>query len=228
MLDLEPIKRRAEAATEGPWVLGPFSGGVMLYRAAGTRPIVLDAVRDGMQQATLRLRDHDRCVMVKCDRNGPTYQVEHPDAKFIAHAREDVPALVAEVEAERAENRRLRAALAAEREAKESATATKDAAYHERDQVVAALAALASISGWPVWLAKHVGPWEDDWRNIVFIGTPHGQVSWHYHDSERDLFSAHRSDDSTPWDGHSTDEKYARLSRLNDDARRAAEQGKTQ
>lgn len=95
---LAAIKARADKATAGPWVFGPFGGGVMLYRAAGTRPIVLDAVREGTQWATFRLRDHDRCVMVKCDRNGPTYQIEHPDAEFIAQARTDVPALVAEVE----------------------------------------------------------------------------------------------------------------------------------
>jgi len=116
----------------------------------------------------------------------------------------------------------LRGALAAAQENVGKVTATKDAAYHERDQVVAALAALASTSGWPVWLATHVGPWEDDWRNIVFIGTPYGQVSWHYHDSERDLFSMHKTDESKSWDGHSTAEKYERLSRLGDFARRAA------
>ena len=92
----------------------------------------------------------------------------------------------------------------------------KDAAYSERDKVVAAFAACAAGLGWPVYLGTHVGEWEDDWRNIVFVDTPYGQVSWHYHDSERNLFSMHGGA-SKPWDGHSTPEKYEPLWRLTHD-----------
>lgn len=87
----------------------------------------------------------------------------------------------------------------------------KDAAYDERDRCVALIAFMALQLGYRVGLARHEGPdWDDDWRNIVFIDLPTGQVSWHYHDSERHLF------ETLPpypgeWDGHTTPEKYARV-----------------
>lgn len=91
--------------------------------------------------------------------------------------------------------------------------ASKDGAYHERDQVVAGFVTLAHALRWPVWLAVHKGEWEDDWRNIVFVQTPYGQMSWHYHDSEREWFAwvGLVASPPQPWDGHSTPEKYERL-----------------
>lgn len=67
MTDLQPIKDRYEAATEGPWDYD----GAMIWAPSG--------------------------VIFKVD-------YEDPNADFIAHARTDIPILVAEVE-------RLRAAL---------------------------------------------------------------------------------------------------------------------
>ena len=40
------------------------------------------------------------------------------------------------------------------------------------------------------------------------------QVSWHIHDSEREMFS-HLEVKDNNWDGHSTEEKYRRLSIIN-------------
>jgi hypothetical protein len=70
-LDLEPIKKRLAVATEGPWRL---SGGYVW---------TLDA--NGRIHNTI---------------NSDGYEGEiHPnDGEFIAHAREDVPTLIAEVE----------------------------------------------------------------------------------------------------------------------------------
>lgn len=85
-------------------------------------------------------------------------------------------------------------------------TAEKAAVYRERDQIVAVLSKL-----WPSHLAKHLGEWEDDWRNIVCIHSPVGQVSWHIHDSEMSLFN-HLEITLSDWDGHTTPEKYERLS----------------
>lgn len=85
----------------------------------------------------------------------------------------------------------------------------KDGAYHERDQVVAALSKC-----FPAWLSRHEGgEWDDDWRNIVFLGLPTGQASWHIHDSELPLF-AHLQRGAETWDGHTTEEKYRRLATL--------------
>ena len=86
---------------------------------------------------------------------------------------------------------------------------SKDNAYHERDQLVAALSKL-----YPAWLGYHEGKdWEDDWRNIVYIRIPSGQVSWHIHDSEKPLFS-HLDPGLEKWDGHTTEQKYSRLTKL--------------
>jgi hypothetical protein len=87
----------------------------------------------------------------------------------------------------------------------------KNQAYQERNLLVAALSKL-----FPAYLGRHIGDedWDDDWRNIVFISLPTGQVSWHIHDSELGLFEHLKGIIGPGWDGHSTEEKYARLCAL--------------
>lgn len=79
-LDLDSIKARCEAATEGPWHREHGDYGCVSIGNFGW-------VVDGP--------------------NCPQYDEDtpqgHADAEFIAHARTDVPALVAEVERLRAE-----------------------------------------------------------------------------------------------------------------------------
>ena len=99
----------------------------------------------------------------------------------------------------------LRHTLTQDRQAFEEA---KNNAYRERDMLVCALSKL-----FPSYLARHDESdtsWEDEWRWIVFIDLPTWQVSWHIHDSERDMFN-HLEVKENNWDGHSTDEKYRRL-----------------
>lgn len=86
--------------------------------------------------------------------------------------------------------------------------AKRNAAYRERDQLVAALS-----KQFDAHLARHSGEWEDDWRNIVCIHLPTGQATWHIHDSELPLF-AHLACTDDHWDGHSTEEKYRRVNAL--------------
>lgn len=87
----------------------------------------------------------------------------------------------------------------------------KNAAYAERDKCVVAIAGAAIDLGLDAWLGRHEGgEWEDDWRNVVFIDLPTGQVSWHIHDSELHLFRFLKRS-AAPWDGHDTEEKYRRL-----------------
>ncbi len=84
----------------------------------------------------------------------------------------------------------------------------KDRAYRERDMLVCALSKL-----FPAYLARHSEEdtsWENDWRWIVYIDLPTGQVSWHIHDSEREMFN-HLEVRENNWDGHTTEEKYRRL-----------------
>lgn len=87
---------------------------------------------------------------------------------------------------------------------------SKDDAYHERDMLVCALSKL-----FPSYLARHdeKEEWEDDWRWIVYIEIPTGQVSWHIHDSEIEMF-VHLEVKENNWDGHNTERKYQRLSKL--------------
>jgi hypothetical protein len=66
--ELEAIRKRAEAATEGPWFVEGetvYSSGVLL---AGAYPAMI------------------------CD------ECDETEAEFIAHARQDVPRLLAEIE----------------------------------------------------------------------------------------------------------------------------------
>lgn len=87
--------------------------------------------------------------------------------------------------------------------------ARKDAAYLERNQVVAALAKC-----FPSGVARTaIEGWSEDWHGCVYIDLPTGQASWHFHDSQAHLFRDLPPYTGT-WDGHDTPEKYRRLAAL--------------
>jgi hypothetical protein len=91
----------------------------------------------------------------------------------------------------------------------------RDAAYRERNQVVAALAGLIVANGGRAWLAQHNDDptWDPEWMTIVFIEGRTGQLSWHLHDSDVALFAWLPRGENT-WDGHTTPEKYERVASL--------------
>lgn len=90
-------------------------------------------------------------------------------------------------------------------------------AYRERTKVVAALASMALATGFTVGIKPTAIPgWDADWHGCVWIETPWGQMSWHYHDSDAWMFQS-LPDYKGEWDGHSTQEKYWRLWRLTQD-----------
>lgn len=96
-------------------------------------------------------------------------------------------------------------------------TARKDAAYLERNQAVAALAKC-----FPSGVARTaIEGWSEDWHGCVYIDLPTGQVSWHFHDSQADLFKDLPAY-TKPWDGHTTEEKYARLAKLKNQEQQVA------
>lgn len=120
-LDLESIERREAAATPGPWRWEvslkskqiSLNGGKPRYDLT-----VMDFERWGMAGARPRLLErssgHGLMLMTSADKfaaevPGREHHREwfqtlnHPDAEFIAHARQDVSALVAEVKSLRAE-----------------------------------------------------------------------------------------------------------------------------
>lgn len=89
-----------------------------------------------------------------------------------------------------------------------------DVAYRERNRVVAAMVRLANGAGCRAWIALHeLGQdWPPEWRYVVYVELPTGQVSWHIHERERPLFGYLRLAKYAPrWDGHTTAEKYDRL-----------------
>lgn len=91
----------------------------------------------------------------------------------------------------------------------EDMRARKDAAYEERNRVVAALAKV-----FPSGVARTaIEGWSEDWHGCVYIDLPTGQASWHFHDSQAHLFAG-LPPYTKPWDGHSTEEKYRRVAAL--------------
>lgn len=113
------IKQRCEAATPGPWF---WRGGKAkpLTLHAGNMDIVMCFCRSGMSAATAMFNVRGllyKATELMKPRQGQEHNasfmsdVDHPDAQFIAKAREDVPALLTAVESLQADNARLRAAL---------------------------------------------------------------------------------------------------------------------
>lgn len=91
----------------------------------------------------------------------------------------------------------------------EEMEARKDAAYLERNQVVAALAKC-----FPSGVARTaIEGWSEDWHGCVYIDLPTGQASWHFHDSQAHLFEG-LPPYTGQWDGHDTPEKYRRLASM--------------
>ena len=89
----------------------------------------------------------------------------------------------------------------------------KNTAYSERQKMVQALTFI-----FPAHMKRHPDSdteWENDWRNIVCVHGPAGQMTWHIHDSEAHMFGhLNRKPDhfaACEYDGHTTDEKYRRL-----------------
>ena len=81
--------------------------------------------------------------------------------------------------------------------------------YHERNMLVAVLA-----RAFPSGVRKtDIPEWDFEWRNCVYIDSPTGQLSWHYHDSEVWMFESLPRYEK-PYDGHTTEEKYHRLWQL--------------
>lgn len=86
-----------------------------------------------------------------------------------------------------------------------------NAIYRERNLCVALIAELADLIDIPAYIAEHEGEeWDKEWRNVLFLELPTGQVSWHLHESEIENFP-HIPRRPGQWDGHSTEEKYKRI-----------------
>ena len=121
MLDLDAIEARAEAATPGPWRNEPDTGAGRVWVQRGY------------------FRDEADCEPLFSLRGKEAYEQRSADADFIARARTDIPALVAE----------LRAAREVVGAAQANAD-TWDEHYHQRPvdrNLVSALTAYRAVVG---------------------------------------------------------------------------------
>lgn len=84
-----------------------------------------------------------------------------------------------------------------------------DAAYTERNCCVSLAARMAIALGYRTGIRCDPAE-EPGWQHIIYLDLPAGQVSWHIPDRELPFFSFLPSYPA-PWDGHTTDEKYARV-----------------
>jgi hypothetical protein len=50
---------------------------------------------------------------------------------------------------------------------------------------------------------------------VLYVQSPAGQLSWHISPDDMDLFTHLAIVPDIKWDGHSTEEKYERLGKLN-------------
>lgn len=97
-IDLDAIRARADAATDGPWRSDKEWGAI----THGPDAVVHAFYADDCESCAVNIEDEATVV------------IDPADAEFIAHAREDIPALLAEVErlqsvarAERADEKRI-------------------------------------------------------------------------------------------------------------------------
>lgn len=124
---LQAIKARSDAATVGPWRwqtpedcgLTPHLDDMMTCQPG--RVFVLDLNQETSGENkwvivphTLFLDGFDEDEVGSATSDLPGFVGAATDVEFIAHAREDVPDLIAALEASRAECARLRVALVAE------------------------------------------------------------------------------------------------------------------
>ena len=79
--------------------------------------------------------------------------------------------------------------------------------YNERDRLIALLSTFYHS------YLSYDKDGEEGFRNVVYIETDAGQLSWHIADNELPLFS-HLPKADNKWDGHSTETKYKRVEEL--------------
>ncbi|MEJ1472138.1 MAG: hypothetical protein RPU59_13890 [Candidatus Sedimenticola sp. (ex Thyasira tokunagai)] len=86
-----------------------------------------------------------------------------------------------------------------------------DSAYLERNRSIALLAKMAMALGLTAGVGQDNNEdWSPEWRNVVYIDLPTGQVSWHFHEREKYLFEALPTY-TGKWDGTWHDEKHSRM-----------------
>ncbi|MCG6493401.1 hypothetical protein [Kitasatospora sp. A2-31] len=138
-LDLDAIKARVQAATPGPWrwrgntearhlrLQTPHRGGltVMDFKRWGMQGARPRFARDYVMHPADEMVEYEVAAWSEHIYRKDVVGIDHPDAQFIAAARTDVPALVAEVE-------RLTAELVEMTDLRDRAIAKQDELRAER------------------------------------------------------------------------------------------------
>lgn len=177
--ELAAIKARANAATEGPWTWASHT------------------TADGDEWAVFDPADH----ALASNRDGWA-----PDAEFIAHARSDVPALLAEVEQLKANPGDAYHTMAELYEYRMLYNAHAAHGWHA-----------AGISVVKSWRHSDGEPCFGGGWFIVTATLPTGQISNHYAAEHWRLFDVPAVDTAPARDGHTPADAAARLrAALND------------
>ena len=76
-----------------------------------------------------------------------------------------------------------------------------DKGYTERMIVVRLLCSIAENMGWDYGVGVDGNTdWEDEWRNVIYVDTPKGQVSWHIAPHDKHIFDGIKKY-TGKWDG---------------------------
>ena len=84
-----------------------------------------------------------------------------------------------------------------------------NAVYTERNSIVAFLSKL-----YPASLELDKETLSQDWKWVVIMDLPTGQASWHIHINDLPLFAHLPKEAGRMWDGHTTEQKYAKINSL--------------
>ena len=112
----------------------------------------------------------------------------------------------------------IRKATAKLRKRVEDLEHRKRQAYDERNRCVVAMAVMARKLGLDVVRAETTIPgWQKGEEGCVYINFKGFQASWHYKAAISNLFQQFKLAQEDPYDGHTTEQKYANLANLSDD-----------
>lgn len=215
---LNQIRARADAATEGPWMYGRPANDCTETRAewmAATAAQPDAPAAEGLWTAWTLVDDRPGVLVTSITGDGPT---SRENAEFIAHSRQDVPWLLAEVERLTGERDRAR-----DREArlKEQVAAGEASDGHHTHRELYEYRMLYNAHAAHGWLAAGI-PVVKSWTHsdgepcfgggwfIVAVTLPSGQVSNHYRAEHWGLFNIPEA--APPgYDGHTPEDAARRL-----------------
>ena len=178
-LDVQPIAERAAQATPGPWHVWHYNGSHTVNRATNSFASAVAAKRQPPHQGTGPMDSPWGTEGRICDdldyrqNRLPADPGPAPNAEFIAHARTDIPALLAEVQRLASENARLRQQLDGTYESIRDAGAAHDHQLAEMagrlNGALADAARLRGLIAQAEWAAGGGDP---------FDHTPRGYCPW--------------------------------------------------